>query len=43
MAGQLYTFESADKIVEDGGQGNYPTEYLSTIDVSDLPPHELNL
>ena len=43
MAGEMYTFKSADTIVNDGGADIYPTEYLNTIDVSNLPPHELNL
>jgi hypothetical protein len=43
MPGHPYTFKSADKVVDDGGVDIYPTEYLNTIDVPNLPPHELNL
>jgi ATP-dependent exoDNAse (exonuclease V) alpha subunit len=43
MLGQLNTFRSADKIIEDGSIDIYPTEYLNSIDVPNLPPHELNL
>jgi ATP-dependent DNA helicase PIF1 len=38
-----YTFKSADKVVNMGGIDIYPTEYLNTIDVPNLPSHELNL
>ena len=38
------TSRSADsKIIEDGGVDIYPTEYLNSVDVSNLPPHELDL
>ena len=44
MSGQLYTFKSADRVVDNGAEDNiYPTEYLNTIDVPNLPPHELSL
>ena len=43
MPGQVCTFRSADKIIDDGGVDIYPTEYLNSVDVSNLPPHELNL
>ena len=45
MPGQLSTFRSADKIIDDGGVDIYPTEYLNSVDVdvSNLPPHELDL
>ena len=43
MPGQLSTFRSADKIIDDGGVDIYPTEYLNSFDVSNLPPDELDL
>lgn len=43
MPDQFYTFTSADKIIDDGGIDIYPTEYLNSIDIPNLPPHELNL
>ena len=42
MPGQLCTYRSADKIIDDGGVDIYQTEYLNSVDVSNLP-HELNL
>ncbi len=43
MPGQVCTFRSADKIIDDGGIDIYPMEYLNSVDISNLPPHELNL
>jgi ATP-dependent DNA helicase PIF1 len=43
MPGQVRSFKSADKVIDDGGIDIHPTEYLNTIDVSNLPPHDLNL
>jgi hypothetical protein len=43
MPGQQHIFKSADSIVDDDGLEVYPTEYLNTIDVSNIPLHELNL
>src|SRR5579862_9650826 len=43
MPGQVCTFRSTDKIIDDGGLDIYPTEYLNSIIVPNLPPHELNL
>jgi hypothetical protein len=43
MPGQQHIFKSADLIVDDDGLDIYPTEYLNAIDVSNIPPHELNL
>ena len=43
MPGDPHNFKSADAIIEDGGVDIYPTEYLNTIDVSNLPHHNLDL
>ena len=43
MPAQEFLSRSADKVVNDGGLEIYPTEYLNTIDVPTLPPHELKL
>jgi PIF1-like helicase len=39
MPGQLYSFRSADKIINDGGIDIHLTKYLNSIDVPNLPPH----
>ncbi len=43
MPGQEFISRSTDKVVDDGGLEIYPTEYLNSIDVPTLPPHELKL
>jgi len=40
---KLDSFKSAATIIEDGGIDIYPTEYINPIDVSNLPPHDLDL
>ena len=37
------TFQSADRIINDGGQDIYPAEYLNTIEVANLPHHEFHV
>jgi hypothetical protein len=39
----LYTFKGADKVVDNSSIEIHPTEYLNTINVPNLPPHELNI
>jgi hypothetical protein len=43
MLCQLDSFKSADTIIEDGSIDIYPTEYLNPIDISNFPPHDLDL
>ena len=43
MNGEVFTSYSADKVVDDGDAETYATEYLNTINLSNLPPHELKL
>ena len=43
MPCQLDSFKNADTIIEDSGIDIYPTEHLNPIDVSNLPPHGLDL
>ena len=38
-----WQFQSADTIIEDGSINIYPTEYLNPIDISNIPPHDLDL
>src|SRR5438046_4327464 len=43
MNGEVFTSYSADKAVDEGDAETYATEYLNTINLSTLPPHELKL
>ena len=43
MTSEVFTSYSADKVVDDGDAETYATEYLNTINLSNLPPHELKL
>jgi hypothetical protein len=43
MRGDPFTSYSADKIVDQENTEHYASEYLNTINLSSLPPHELNL
>lgn len=41
--GQYYTFLSVDSVAELSQQSLYPIEYLNSLNLSGLPPHQLNL
>ena len=43
MTSEVFNSYSADKVVDDGDVETYATEYLNTINLSNLPPHELKL
>ena len=43
MNGEVFTSYSADKVVDEENAETYATEYLNTINLSNLPPHELKL
>ena len=43
MNGEVFTSYSADKAVDEGDAETYATEYLNTVNLSNLPPHELKL
>ena len=43
MSGEVFTSYSADKVVDEGDTETYATEYLNTINLPNLPPHELKL
>ena len=43
MTGELFTSYSADALVDEGDAETYATEYLNTINLPTLPPHELKL
>src|SRR5438876_7161205 len=43
MNSEVFTVYSADKAVDDGDAETYATEYLNTVNLSNLPPHELKL
>src|SRR5438046_4609410 len=43
MNSEVFTVYSADKVVDDGDAETYATEYLNTVNLSNLPPHELKL
>ena len=43
MRGEVFTSYSADKVVDEENAETYATEYLNTINLSNLPPHELKL
>jgi PIF1-like helicase/Helicase len=43
MNGEVFTSYSADKVVDEENAETYATEYLNTVNLSNLPPHELKL
>ena len=43
MNGEVFTSYSADKVVDEGDAETYATEYLNTVNLSNLPPHQLKL
>jgi hypothetical protein len=43
MRGEVFASYSADKIIDQEDADNYASEYLNTINLSNLPPHELKL
>ena len=43
MNGELFTSYSVDKVMDDGDAETYATEYLNTVNLSNLPPHKLKL
>ena len=43
MNSEVFTVYSADKVVDEGDAETYATEYLNTVNLSNLPPHELKL
>ena len=43
MTGELITSYSTDTLVDEGDAETYATEYLNTINLPTLPPHELKL
>ena len=43
MNSEVFTVYSTNKVVDEGDAETYAMEYLNTINVSNLPPHELKL
>src|SRR5439155_23882202 len=43
MTGELFTSYSADTLVNEGDAETYAPEYLNTINLPTLPPHQLKL
>ncbi len=43
LPGELHVIKSYDKLLNDSQQAKYPTEFLNSLSISGLPPHELNL
>ena len=44
LTGREYSFRSADNVMQDeNDRAVYTTEYLNTIDLSGLPPHNLKV
>ena len=43
MNGEVFTSYSADKMMNEKDAETYATEYLNTVNLSNLPPHELKL
>ena len=41
--GEIQELRSADCVPDDESTGNYPVEFLNTLNISGLPPHELRL
>ncbi|XP_026477738.1 uncharacterized protein LOC113383704 [Ctenocephalides felis] len=43
IPGDDMSFKSIDTVVDDNESVNYPTEFLYSIDVPEMPPHDLRL
>ena len=43
MPGQSTEIKSYDSLLQDSLQAKYPTEFLNTLSISGLPPHNLKL
>ena len=43
MNSEVFTVYSANKVVDERDAETYATEYLNTVNLSNLPPHELKL
>ncbi|XP_026477734.1 uncharacterized protein LOC113383699 [Ctenocephalides felis] len=43
IPGDVMSFKSIDIVVDDNESVNYPTEFLYSIDVPGMPPHDLRL
>ena len=43
IAGQSRTYKSIDTVCDQESALDYPTEFLNTLDISGLPPHNLDL
>ena len=41
--GKSFVYKSADNIAEEGLSQTYPTEFLNSLTLSGLPPHEIEL
>ncbi|GBP17530.1 Putative uncharacterized protein FLJ37770 [Eumeta japonica] len=43
IVGTLHSFKSVDCVTNEDEATNYPTDFLNSLDVPDLPPHNLQL